>query len=159
MDKGRRGGEALTDSGRSLGPVERADDHKSESLALLAVDDDITGLRVGRRAALRGGVPGAGVGRGKASVVGVSPRGEVAARGAVLGGDGAGAAAVLWTALTCRGRRRDEEAPLQHNSYQWTKTGPVFLEGRGYLNAIPLLSSHGQVADNHRYKEVMTQNP
>ena len=81
----------LTDDGGVLWSVEGADDDEAESFVLLAMDDDIAGLQA---AALQG--RGCHV-RGAS---GAEAWGRVAPRGAVLGGDGARAAAVHWTSLT-----------------------------------------------------------
>lgn len=80
---------ALTVGGGCLGPVERADDDESEAFALLAVDDDITGLGVGQRSVRSAG---GGVWDAVAGVVRLRGDGavgvrEVAAGGAVLRGD------------------------------------------------------------------------
>lgn len=97
----------LTVSGGCLRPVERADDDEAEAFALLSIDDNIAGLSVGGRRPVWGGrVARAGVGRlGSAGAVAIC---EVTARGAVLRGDGARAAAILRTGLTCKGRQRAE---------------------------------------------------
>lgn len=98
---------ALTVGGGHLGPVERADDDESEAFALLAVDDDVTGLGVGQRSVRSGGgVWGAVAGVGRLRGDGAVGVCEVAAGGAVLRGDRAGATTVLRTGLTCRGRQR-----------------------------------------------------
>ena len=92
----------LTVGGGRLGPVQRADDDEAEALALLPVDDDVTGLSAGSgRPVRRGRGAHAGVGR-RVGAGAVAVR-EVAARGAVLRGHRAGAAAVLRTRLTWRG--------------------------------------------------------
>lgn len=93
----------LTVGGGRLGPVERADYDETEAFALLSIDDDITGLRVGRRSVRRGRGVGRLVSDGAVAVC------EVTAGGAVLRGDRARATAVLWTGLTCRGRQRAEQ--------------------------------------------------
>lgn len=81
---------ALTVGGGHLGPVERADDDESEAFALLAVDDDVTGLGVGQRSVRSGaggGVWGAVAGVGRLRGDGAVGIREVAAGGAVLRGD------------------------------------------------------------------------
>lgn len=96
----------LTVGGGRLGPVERADYDESEAFALLSVDDDITGLCVGRQSVWRGrGVAGVGC----LGIDGAVAICEVTAGGAVLRGDRARASAVLRTGLTCRRRQRVEK--------------------------------------------------
>lgn len=96
----------LTVGGGRLGSVERADYDESEAFALLSVDDDITGLCVGRQSVRRGrGVAGVG-GLGSDGAIAIC---EVTAGGAVLRGDRARASAILRTGLTCRGRQRVEK--------------------------------------------------
>lgn len=106
--QGAESAAALTNDGRVLGSVEGADDDEAEAFVLLAVNDHVAGLQ--SRSVRGGGDDG---GRRDGNHRGSRGRRPIAARGAVLRGHGARAAAVDGTGLTWRPRKSWGE-PLTH---------------------------------------------